>query len=120
VDASSHEGARSRYVCINLASLVKHSYGTIEHRIMPHQSTSEEAIRSVRWLVQTSSNLITSSLDYEQFDLPTPYELPNAVETEVYVPDPVWPNETVSAPSAGLGGEVELISHPRLVVTEEV
>jgi hypothetical protein len=120
VGASSHEGSRSRYVCINLESLVKHNYGTIEHRIMPHQSTSEEAIRSVRWLVQTSSNLITSNLDYEQFDLPTPYELPNAVETEVYVPDPVWPNETVSAPSAGLGGEVELISHPRLVVTEEV
>jgi hypothetical protein len=60
-----------RYRCINLLSLNRHGLGTVEHRILPHQESAEEAIASVAWLTQTSSELINVS-DYTMVDEDAP------------------------------------------------
>jgi hypothetical protein len=55
------EEARSGYggrFAINLNSLTYH--GTVEHRIMPYQTTAEEAIEAVRWMAHTVSRLVTA------------------------------------------------------------
>ena len=120
VSASTDEGRVSRYVAVNLESLVKHEFGTIEHRIMPHQSDAEEAIRSVRWLVDTASSLINGPLVYESMRLQTPFEIPQSIEARVSDYAPVNLSETVIDPTGTVSREVELIYHPRLVATEEV
>jgi len=48
-----------RYQAINLASLVRHdAVGTVEHRILPAQSSGAEAVESLEWLVGTTERLL--------------------------------------------------------------
>ena len=54
------ESTDNRYTAINLSSLVRHSFGTIEHRILPYQATAVEAQRSLRWLLTTSAGLFAT------------------------------------------------------------
>lgn len=46
---------------INLYSLQDHSFGTVEHRILPAQDNEREAMRSLRWLTRTSSRLLSAA-----------------------------------------------------------
>ena len=66
------EGVADRYSAINLCSLTRHGFGTIEHRIMPHQLSAEEAAGSVGWMAQTASRLINAPMDGATIDIPTP------------------------------------------------
>lgn len=75
-------GNLHRYNAINLDSLRKHRYGAIEHRIMPHQDSAAEASASLRWLVSTSSRLISSSLVYERSAISLPEVLAEATPNE--------------------------------------
>jgi hypothetical protein len=54
------ENTDNRYTAINLSSLVRHRYGTIEHRILPYQTSASEAERSLRWLLNTSGRLFAA------------------------------------------------------------
>jgi Putative amidoligase enzyme len=77
----------ARFTAVNLGSLLKHNYGTVEHRIMPHQENSEEAAVTLLWLLQTVSSLITRP------------KVP--VEPEQEAPllvayDPLWPDSSVN------------------------
>jgi hypothetical protein len=49
-----------RYTAINLSSLVRHRYGTIEHRILPYQANLTEATSSINWLLSTAGRLISA------------------------------------------------------------
>ena len=54
------ESTNDRYTAINLSSLVRHSFGTIEHRILPYQASALEAQNSLRWLLTTSAGLFAT------------------------------------------------------------
>ncbi len=51
------EGNEERYTEINLQSLIKHGFGTIEHRILPGARSGAEATGAVDWLTHTASAL---------------------------------------------------------------
>jgi hypothetical protein len=50
--------SHDRYSAINLYSLIENNAETIEHRLLPHQEDAKEADTSVRWLINTASELI--------------------------------------------------------------
>jgi hypothetical protein len=52
------EEERAEYSAINLSSLVKHEYRTVEHRILPHQETADEAVASLRWMIDAINGLL--------------------------------------------------------------
>lgn len=55
------ENEAGRYHAINLQSLTKHSYRTVEHRILPNQSSLREAENSLRWILGTASSLTSGT-----------------------------------------------------------
>ena len=57
----SDVNSASRYAAINLQSLVKHTFGTVEHRVFPHQETAAEARETVSWLARTSAALVSAA-----------------------------------------------------------
>jgi hypothetical protein len=59
-------GLDDRYVAINLNSLHKHAFKTVEHRILPAQSSYEEAVRTLGWFTQTCTKLMRASLDSKE------------------------------------------------------
>lgn len=65
-----------RYVAINLNSLHKHGFGTVEHRILPAQDTSAEAIKTLRWFTATSTKLMKEAMQQSE-DLQLIKELNN-------------------------------------------
>ena len=58
--------SNDRYTAINLASLNRHSFGTVEHRILPYQSSIVETERTLRWFTETVSGLLGRSLLYAE------------------------------------------------------
>ena len=63
----SPQGLGSRYNAVNLHSLVRHGYGTVEHRILPGAPDARTAKASLRWLVETAGALT----DLSRIKVPT-------------------------------------------------
>lgn len=77
-------GSSLRYAAVNLQSLTRHRFGTIEHRILPDQETAEEARSSLGWLVSTASRLATGALDYGEFR----HDPPSSGLSALFGPEP--------------------------------
>ncbi|MGI0059734.1 MAG: hypothetical protein ACREBJ_08185 [Nitrosotalea sp.] len=60
---SQLNGNGSKYYAFNLGA--KREHGTIELRLFPHQDTSEEAISSVSWTIESINKVLESFIDYE-------------------------------------------------------